>query len=127
MNKEKKMKKTHCFLLWLDNDSNLYVHCQYNSIEPFDCNVKVKIACNIVFSNTLIFFFLFEKSNTYSAVDEWGKMVWNFENFKLIYRYRLSTEYTVIPIPLPAPFSLIDFVAVFFRKEFWKVFQYLTY
>ncbi len=45
-------------------------------------------------------------------------LIWKFDNFKLIYEYRLSELNNIMLFPLPSPLNLIN-VPVFLIKLVW--------
>lgn len=66
---------------------------------------------NILLLNLLIAMF----SNTYNAVDQNANLVWRFNNFKLIYSYRLNEINQIKLWPTPPPINLIN-LPVYFIK-----------
>ena len=54
-------------------------------------------------------------SNTYNAVDQNANQVWRFNNFKLIYSYRLNEINQIKLWPVPPPINLVN-LPVYFIK-----------
>ncbi len=66
---------------------------------------------NILLLNLLIAMF----SNTFNNVEQNANEIWKFNNFRLIYSYRLNELPNIKLWPAPPPFNLINLPVFFFK------------